>query len=395
MRNIKLVYKKELLDIIRDRRTIISMIVIPILIFPIITVGFSALVASMMTKTKGELQKVAILNEQAAPGLKDAIISSGKLQISETDSVETAIHKKEIDAAVVIPDNFQERLSSFDTISVAILVDETVNKSEFASQKLKNILSDYRKGIIESRLREKGLETALAEPFEVETKNIASKEKMGSFMLSLILPYVIIILSLTGAMYTAMDLTAGEKERGTMETILTSPIPRWQLATGKFLTVVTTSIVATVLAIVSLAVTMAYSMSSSGAMSEHFALKITPYSIIVIALIMIPTASLFSAILMSISLAAKSYKEAQSYTSPFMMAVILPSMVSFVPGIELNAAIAVIPFVNISLCLKDAMMGDFNPLYITIIFASTAVYAAIAIFVAHRLFEKESVIFGD
>jgi sodium transport system permease protein len=395
LRNINLVYRKELLDIIRDRRTIISMIIIPILIFPVITVGFSTLMMSVLAKTKGELQKVAVVNGEAAPGLAEAIVSSGKLRIVESDSVVAAILRGGIDAAVVIPSDFQVRLRAFDSISVPVLLDETESKSEFAAQKLRNILTDYRKGTIESRLKDRGLEAALADPFQVKTQNVASKEKMGSFVLSMFLPYIIMILSLTGAMYTAMDLTAGEKERGTMETILVSPIPRWQLATGKFLTVFTTSVVAMVLALVSLTATMAYFMTAGGARADDMAVKITPSTVVVIALLMIPTASLFSAVLMSLSLAAKTYKEAQSYASPFMLVVIMPSLVSSVPGIELNAVLSIVPFVNISLCLKDALLGNFNPLYIALIFGSTAAYAAIAIFVAHRLFERESVIFSN
>jgi sodium transport system permease protein len=395
LRNIKLVYMKELKDIIRDRRTIISMIIIPILIFPIITVGFSALVANLMMKTRSELQKVAIVNEQAAPGLATAIVESGKLQIAESELIEDAILKGEIDAAVIVPGDFQGRMKMLDTATIEVLLDETENKSEIAAQKLKNILAEYRREIVESRLQDRGLDLSLAEPFDVKTRNIASKEKMGSFILSLLLPYVILILSLTGAMYTAMDLTAGEKERGTLETILASPIPRWQLATGKFLTILTTSIVATILAIVSLTATMAYSVSKGGAMSENFALQVTPSAVIVIVLMMIPTASMFSAVLMALSLAAKTYKEAQSYTSPFMMVVILPAMVSFIPGIELTPILALIPFVNVSLCIKEALMGNINPIIIMIIFASTAIYAAIAIFIAHRLFERETVLFGN
>jgi sodium transport system permease protein len=394
LRNIRLVYRKELLDIIRDRRTIISMIVVPILIFPIITIGFSALMTSVMIKTKGEIQKVAVVNADSAPGLVEAIESSGKLEIVVSDSVEQAILSEKIHAAVILPDDFQGRLESLDSVSVVILMDETESKSEFAAQKLGGILADYRRGIIESRLQKRGFDFRVADPFEIKTQNVASKEKMGSFILSLILPYMILILSLTGAMYTAMDLTAGEKERGTLETILTSPIPRWQLATGKLLTILTTSIVATILSIVSLTATMAYAVSSGGAMGGNFALHVTPASVIVIALMMIPTATLFSAVLMSISLAAKTYKEAQSYVSPFMMVVIMPAMVSFLPGIELGPMLALIPFVNVSLCIKEALLGNINPLIILEIFASTAFYAGCAIFVAHRLFERESVLFG-
>jgi sodium transport system permease protein len=396
MRNIMLVYRKELLDIIRDRRTIISMVVIPILIFPLLTVGFSALATSFASKTKAETQKVAIVNGALAPALRDSIAASSKVQLVEADSAEKAIVAKDIRAAIIIPDNFTEKLAAFDTtLKIEILYDESDSKSEVAQGKLRTILTNYRRDIVEGRIYERNLDPSIIDPFMVESRNIASKEKMGSFLLSLFLPYMILILSLTGAMYTAMDLTAGEKERGTMETILVSPIPRWHLATGKFLTILTTSIITTILAIISMTVTLGYAFAAGGGMGEEFALKVSPTSIITILLLMIPTSSLFSAILMSLSLSAKTYKEAQSYVTPFMMVVIMPAMISFLPGIELGWGLAFVPIVNIALMIKEAMMGTVNFAFLGLIFFSTAIYASFAIFIAHRLFEKESVVFNN
>jgi sodium transport system permease protein len=160
-------------------------------------------------------------------------------------------------------------------------------------------------------LADRGVDPSLLEPFSVAETNVASKEKMGGLILSIFLPYIIILLSMLGAMYTAIDLTAGEKERGTLETILVSPVPRWQLATGKFLTILTTSVVSTSLAIISMSATMLYGMQSFGRMGEDMAINITPLMILIILLMMIPTACLFSALLMSIAIFAKSYKEAK------------------------------------------------------------------------------------
>ncbi len=394
-RNIRLVYQKELLDTIRDRRTIISMIIVPILIFPLLTFGFSALIAGIMEKSKQEIHKIAVVNKQAAPELFEMIATSNKVQVVESDSVEAAILRKDIRAALIIPVEFKQKMASSAIDSLPVLYDASETKSRFAADRIEDILNEYRQKIVIARLAEKGLEESLVKPFEIKQQNVASKEKMGSFLLSIFLPYMILMLSLTGAMYTAMDLTAGEKERGTLETILVSPIPRWQLATGKFLTILTTSIVTTILAITSLTATMAYSISAGGAIGGEMALKIAPSAIFVIFLMMIPTASLFSAVLMAISLSAKSFKEAQSYVTPFMMVVILPSLVSFIPGIDLNIGLAFIPLANICLSIKEALLGNINWLYISIIFLSTALYAAFAIFVAHRLFEKESILFSN
>jgi sodium transport system permease protein len=397
LRNIKIIYKKELLDVIRDRRTIISMVVVPILIFPLLTIGFSGVAASLIQKSAAEKHKIAVINKTYAPELFALIDTSSKVEIimkdQPVDTVKQAISDKLIRAGLVIPEGFSQKVADGDSVSIAILYDASETKSDFAMQKVKDLVSIYKQQVLNSRLENRGLNPRLLEPFRTEETNVASKEKMGGFILSIFLPYIIVLLSMIGAMYTAIDLTAGEKERGTLETILVTPIPRWQLATGKFLTILTTSVVSTSLAIISMSVTMLYGMHTFGKMAGEMAINITPSMIFVILLMMIPTACLFSALLMSISIFAKSYKEAQSYVSPLMTVAILPSMVAFLPGVELNIKLAFIPVVNTCLCIKESLMGHTNWAYIAIIFFTTFIYAAFAVFVTHRMFEKESVLF--
>jgi sodium transport system permease protein len=396
-RNIKIIYKKELIDVLRDRRTIISMIVVPILIFPLLVIGYSAVAANLMQKSAAEKHKIAVINKSDAPDLFALVDTSSKVEIVQInapiDSVKQAILDKVIRTALIIPVDFAKKIEMGDSVSIDILYDAAETKSDFAMQKVKDLVSIYKQQILNSRLEDKGLNPRLLEPFQVEESNVASKEKMGGLILSIILPYIIVLLSMIGAMYTAIDITAGEKERGTLETILVSPIPRWQLATGKFLTILTTSVVSTSLAIISMSITMLYGMQAFGKMGGEMAINITPVMILIILLMMIPTACLFSALLMSISIFAKSYKEAQSYVSPLMTVAILPSMVAFLPGVELNMKLALIPVVNTCLCIKESLMGNTNWLYVSIIFVTTFIYAAFAIFVTHRMFEKESVLF--
>ncbi len=398
LRNVWIVYSKELLDTVRDRRTIMSMIVVPIVIFPLLTIGFGSLVSEMTQKTQQEKQRVALISREDAPALYAVLDSSSELELATdwnlpVDSIAPAILNKTIQAAVVVDSNFEGKVAGFDSSGITVYYDAAETKSEIAKEKLKEILSDFEKSILRNRLAEKNIPDDFIMPFRTNTENVAPKEKMGGFVLGMFLPYMIVILGMVGAMYTAIDLTAGEKERGTLETILVSPIPRWQLASGKFLTILTTSLVASIMSITSLTVTMVYGVMSTASMGEAIALKITPQMILTILLLMIPTACLFSALLMSISIFAKSYKEAQSYASPLMMVIILPALVSFIPGVELNIKLAFVPLVNVCLAIKEALLGNFNPLYIGIIFVSALIYAAFAIFVTHRIFEKESVLF--
>jgi len=166
------------------------------------------------------------------------------------------------------------------------------------------------------------------------------------------------------------------------------------IATGKFTAVLTASLITLLLSTASMSLSVGLGlgqMSDWGPEPISFAMR--PVSIILFLLLMLPLAALFSSALLSVSLFAKSYKEAQSYVSPLMFVVILPAMVNFIPGIELNWGLAFVPIVNISLAAREVLLGTFRWEFIGLIFASTLVYASFSIFVTKRLFEKEDVLF--
>ena len=208
---------------------------------------------------------------------------------------------------------------------------------------------------------------------------------------------MVIILSMTGAIYPAIDLTAGEKERGTMETILSSPVSRLDLVLGKFLLVFSASLTTAVLSVTSMGLSFAYmghalsnSANTSGA-GIHMNLGLT--SVIAVFLMALPLSILFSAALMTIALFAKTYKEAQSYLTPMTFVVIFPAIAAMLPGVELTPKLALIPILNVSLLCKELVTGTYHWNFIAIIFSSTCVYAAAALFLAIKMFQRESVLF--
>ncbi|MFI5355860.1 MAG: ABC transporter permease, partial [Opitutales bacterium] len=218
-----------------------------------------------------------------------------------------------------------------------------------------------------------------------------------------IVPYLIIILCFTGAMYPAMDLTAGEKERGTMETLLCSPVARLDLVLGKFLMVLTGSLSAMLLALTSMGLSAAVggmlfvggkaAAGSSAAGAGALLPIIDPAGLLGVVAMILPVAVLFSAILFTVALFAKSYKEAQSYIGPMIIVVIMPAIIGMLPGIELNARLALVPILNLSLVCKEMLSGVWHWPYIGLIFGSTCVYAGVALALAVRMFNRESVIF--
>jgi len=237
----------------------------------------------------------------------------------------------------------------------------------------------------------------LIQPFRIEQKNVASTEEVSGAVIGGLVPYFIIVMSLAGAMYPAMDLTAGEKERGTIETILCSPVSRVHLVLGKFLMVFTAAMLTGILAMTSMGMTFAGGKKLLAGVPQSsdfgFSASVSMKSLVVVFVMVVPLAVLFSAALLAIALFAKSYREAQSYLSPLTIVVMLPAVVSVLPGVELNAFLSLIPVLNTSLVSKEIVSGVYHWGYMALIFGSSCVYAAIALWIAIELFQQESVLF--
>ena len=201
------------------------------------------------------------------------------------------------------------------------------------------------------------------------------------------------MLCLTGAMYPAMDLTAGEKERGTMETILASPASRAEIVLGKFLLVVTASLVTAALSILSFAITIFGGAELFSELTKNFVIAVSTRALLAVLVMILPLSLIFAAALLAISVMARSYREAQTYITPLMFIVILPAMASFLPGVELNAKLALVPILNVSLVSKEIFSGQYPWGLIALIFLSTTAYAAAAIYLAVRQFSREEVLF--
>jgi sodium transport system permease protein len=305
------------------------------------------------------------------------------------------LKEKKISAALKFPPGFERKIREDDSTEAVIYYDAAELKSEITSDKLTDRLKDYQDTVVTARLRERQIDKSLLHPIRISRENLAPKEKMGGFMLAMFLPYIIVILAMTGAMYPAIDLTAGEKERGTLETILVTPVSRLDIAGGKFLAVLTASVITVVLATTSMSLTAGIGFAKIGpfASEQQLLFSIRPLSIFMLLVLMFPIACLFSSVLLSVALFAKTYKEAQSYITPLMFLVILPAMISFLPGFELDWRLVFIPIVNVSLAAKQILLGSFKWGFILVIFISTFIYAGFSVFVTKRLFEKEEVLF--
>ena len=378
---IRAVYFKELKDILRDRRTLISMILIPILLFPVLLGGINALMSSQIKNIEEQSKPIAVIGSENSPGFLQKLQEEKRFQVIQMNldlaDAQELLRDQAVFAIVQIPESFDSLMSEFfagnsPAPKLKIYSDRSEVKSEMAGEHLYRIVDKYRAEIVTAELIRRNLRRDLLEPFLIVNVNTASEQEMGGFLAGMMMPYMIIILTLTGAMYPAT-------------------IGRLELALGKYFVVTTASIVTALLAIASLTFTLSAGFVKFS--DEAMSIVLTPAIAGGLFMLLLPNAMLFSAILMAIALYARSYKEAQSYISPLMIVVILPAMASFLPGLNVTAKMAFIPVINTTLMMKQTLSGDFDFAMAGLTFLATFIYAGIAVFIAHRLFQKESVLF--
>jgi sodium transport system permease protein len=397
LRNVGIVYRKELTEWLRDRRTLISTVLVPLLAFPILMVGMVSITDAMLKRAKKEVPKVMIIHGENSPQLVATLRASKELEIAPfADNWKDEISNKEIRAAVEIPPGFDASLDDKSPLTVQIHYYQGEVKSEYGAEHVEDSLKSFRDDFVKKRLEANHLPVSLISPFDTKKNNVAPPEKVSGAALGGLLGYMVILLSMTGAIYPAIDLTAGEKERGTMETILSSPISRVDLVLGKFFLVLSASLSTAILSIISMG-TSFYIVGNSGAMAQKdaaaFKLHIGVPAILSVFLMALPLAVLFASVLLTIALFAKSYKEAQSYLTPMTFVVVIPAVASLLPGFELDPKLALVPILSTSLVCKEIVAGTFHWNYILLILLSSSVYAAAGLFIAVKMFQRESVLF--
>jgi sodium transport system permease protein len=397
-RNVGIVYRKELRDSLRDRRTLISMIVVPVLAIPLLMLGAGALTARLVSRAREEIAPVMVLGGEDSPKVMAALRELKTIKIVPPSADFTnRINDKSLRAAVVIPRGFEAALARGDTATVQIFEHAGEMKSGFASGVLDQGLRNLRDATVRERLRAHNVPEAVLKPFDLVHHNVAPPARVSGSLLGGVIPYIILILCMTGAMYPAMDLTAGEKERGTLETLLCSPVSRTHVVLGKFLLVLTTSLGTVLLSLVSLVVTSRAAKpllaGAGSAAAMRLSLTIDPLAVAGVFLMLLPAAVMLSAGLLAVSVFARTMKEAGSYASPLMIAVVLPAMVGVLPGIEPSPGLALVPLVNISLACKEVITGVWHWNFILLALGSSCAYAAAALGVAVWLFQREDVLF--
>ncbi len=396
------VYLKELLELSRDRKTLMFVILLPVLIFPVIF-GLLGLVAANVTASaQAEEHKYVIINADKAPAFAGQLFyhknfKQVSTELTEPEALRQAIRDGQFDLAVIIPADFAAGSTELAQSQWTVIYN-TAPVLDLIGNYLKDLVKDYSRQLQLARLESVGVTgkqvDAILEPVQINKVSSAENrenlgEKLGGWIAYLLVP-----LCFMGCSYPAIDIGAGEKERGTLETLLICPISRSSLVLGKFLTVLTTGLATALITVLSFGGWGYLIGSLAGVDVVAKAMSALGFADLMLILAMlIPLTMIFASALLSLSIYARSFKEAQNYIGPMSILVFVPLALAMLPGVELNWKTALIPMTNISLCIKELVKGTIDMGILTLVIASTVVLAGVLIAFCVSWFQREKVLF--
>lgn len=431
---IRTLVKKEMLDVFRDKKTVIMMLLVPVILYPLIFVGVLQLMSFISSSMETQNYRIAVDAEDedvflhkllekakasAEPeGTDDAAEAGEKIsaehfteddrngsepddpqdlyEITVVDTAsftdyETALNEEIID--VYVSGRMQDGTMQYDVYYLS-----SVTNSAYAADIVTETFDDLKEEMTRQKIREAGLDIhKILEPVAYEKRDTASSEQSLGSVMGSVLPFMLIISLLMGTMYPAIDTTAGERERGTLETILTLPVTNRQLIVSKFITVAVIGMISALLNILSMGGIALYMYEIMDMQTDMGSFEIGKFvPAILVCMLAIFAFSLFiSAITMCVTSFAKSYKEANNYITPLMLVVMFTGYIGFIPNIELTQSMAMMPVANICLLIKNMLAFKVDYAAIAVVLISNVAYAVIAILFLSKIYDSEAILFSE
>jgi len=407
--------QKELREILRDRRTIMTLIGMPLLIYPLLGITFQKLLVSQAAqKTKYEY-RVAVASQHDSQVLNVLLRQCEPEQARRASRPPEAEHlplgtADDPDFGFIVPDDPKTIVNVEDlvrdrTADIGVRLKSGSEKGPWQfefSYRANSTLSSDAKRALEDRLQlfnELAISAFLQElnppgaiPISFVTMPVTMAEAAPAFSMATLVPLILILMTVTGTVYPAIDLTAGERERGTLEALISAPIPRHELLFAKFLAVLSVALLTALANLISMVVT-AYSNGMEQLLFGADGISLRTLTLMFGLLIVF--SGFFASVILILTSFARSFKEAQAYLIPVMLVALAPGVLCLLPGIEMTGWLSVMPLVNIVILARDVFDGRIHGIWILVTLLSTVLYSAAALAVAARIFGTDAVLYGS
>ena len=395
MKIIVAIFKKELTDVLRDKRTLFFMIVIPVIVMPLIFIGSIKFQEYQSKKSDEKILNIGLINKTSDSQIRDYLLDQKGVYLVEDidlDSLELGIKNDSLQGGLYIHQNFISDISANAMGKVEVYYKSSDLMSK-AKNRINNALDIYKNEVVSERLSQFNVDKDLLEPLDIINKDISTKKETIGKAVGGLIPYMLVIFIFLGAMYPAIDLGAGEKERGSLETLLSSPATKFEITVGKLMVVSLAGMVSGLISAIGISVPFYFIGNIPDQIKSTVIEIISPFIIVSVIILMIPIAIFFASMLLSISFYARSFKEAQSLMGPLNIIIIVPLMLTLGPGIEIDHITALIPLINVGLLTKEILAGSAQPIYFIETLSSLLFFAAIGIRFSVYWFNKENTIF--
>lgn len=392
------IWLKELRDNFRDRRTLTTALLMPVVFMPLLLIGTFKLEESQVKSAEKKAALVAVAHQTEIPTLTNylATVKNMKLIILTGD------YREAIDAGLInvyldVPADFESNLQAARSTPVTLYEKSSNYDSSLAVQKVTVAMDVFNRMQAITKLAAKQIAPDALDTVAVRITDISTAQERGGFFAGMLLPMFIVLFAIIGGMYIAIDVSAGEKERKTLEPLLYTPVPRGRVVAGKFAAVATMAMMTITLSLASLYVSFRLVPPPNfGGGAAGVIINLTPQVLLLMLGLGLVLAVMFSGLLLSVAIFAKSYKEAQNYITPFYILAVIPiSLANSIPGFKPSLPYFLIPGVNATYAMKEALMGTFDTTHIFVTLGSLIVFAAIGIVIASKIYSKESILFRD
>lgn len=396
------VYWKEMRELFLGGKAFVFTILIPILVIPAVFFGFGYLAATMSNRAmKADLDYAVFgLVPGSAMDLQLARQSNWRrVTMASVEDVKPAIKDGKIDFALAFPGQFEQRLAAGEQGELTLYFNGSGKDAEMLRKRVGTVIDGTNEPLRKAAVQRLGLDQHkfdfLLQPIRLDEHATADvRERVGGIIGGL-LPYILLLVCLFAAMYPAIDLGAGEKEHGTLESLLLAPLPRSALVGAKFLVLFTVGLTSALLMVVSIG----FLLTVFGAELDHDIAAVMAgiggIDLILIAVMLVPTAAIFAAVLLTLSIYAKSYKEASGLMQPLAVVGGLPALVAMLPGVKMDWLFASIPLANVALAIRELIKGTMDYRMFGVIFVSTTLVAGGLLALCQWWFKREAVLFRD
>ena len=394
---------KEILSTLRDTRAIVSNLVIPLVLLPVVMLGLPLLMGGLFERETTTVTELAVEGLAQLPVELVALAEAQNAVLVDVDDAVEAVRSDAYSAGLAVGPDFAERVAA-GSADVVIVAKNGNIRSELNAGKLRAAVDAYAQTIVAERLAGAGLDPSVLRPIAIGSADASTEAERSSGQLAWLIPFFIAIWTLSGGQMTAIDATAGEKERGTLEVLLVAPVRRAEVVVGKFLAVVTFGLSAAVMAILGFVLggTILRSIflpligDGGGEIASMMGgtLTITPLTVLLLLVSALLLASVVSALLLTVTLFARSFKEAQTYVAPMSFLLIVPAIaLQFRDLIGAGDSVYWIPLYNVMVLMDDVVKGSASASAIAITWLVMTAAVAVLLTLAYRSFQREDVLF--